>query len=123
MAMIWITHDLGVIAGLADRMAVMYGGLIIETAPVKSLYATPSHPYTLGLINSLPRLDMDQYHRLESIDGLPPILMEKPVSCPFAPRCTFVRERCLQENPPLKESAPDHYTACWVDPATGRDRS
>ncbi|MHB8135178.1 MAG: ABC transporter ATP-binding protein [Anaerolineaceae bacterium] len=123
MAMIWITHDLGVIAGLADRMAVMYGGLIIETAPVKSLYATPSHPYTLGLINSLPRLDMDQYHRLESIDGLPPILMEKPVSCPFAPRCTFVRERCLQENPPLLESAPDHYTACWVDPATGRDRS
>jgi len=123
MAMIWITHDLGVIAGLADRMAVMYGGLIIETAPVKSLYATPSHPYTLGLINSLPRLDMDQYHRLESIDGLPPILMEKPVTCPFAPRCTFVRERCLQENPPLLESAPDHYTACWVDPATGRDRS
>jgi len=123
MAMIWITHDLGVIAGLADRMAVMYGGLIIETAPVKSLYATPSHPYTLGLINSLPRLDMDQYHRLESIDGLPPILMEKPVTCPFAPRCIFVRERCLQENPPLLESAPDHYTACWVDPATGRDRS
>jgi oligopeptide transport system ATP-binding protein len=123
MAMIWITHDLGVIAGLADRMAVMYGGFIIETAPVKSLYSTPSHPYTLGLLNSLPRMDSDHYRRLESIDGLPPILMEKPAYCPFAPRCTFVRERCMQENPPLLEIAADHYSACWVDPSTGRERS
>ncbi len=123
MAVIWITHDLGVIAGLADRMAVMYGGFIIETAPVKSLYGNPTHPYTLGLLNSLPRLDMDQPRRLESIDGLPPILMEKPTSCPFAPRCTFVREHCLQENPPLMETSPDHYTACWVDTKTGRERT
>lgn len=122
MAMIWITHDLGVIAGLADRMAVMYGGFIIETAPVKSLYGTPSHPYTLGLINSLPRVDMDSHRRLESIEGLPPILMEKPNSCPFAPRCTFVKEKCLLENPPLMETSPDHFTACWVDPATGEYR-
>jgi len=122
MAIIWITHDLGVIAGLADRMAVMYGGYIIETAPVKSLYGIPTHPYTLGLLNSLPRLDTDQYRRLESIDGLPPILMDKPTSCPFAPRCTFVKDRCLQENPPLMETSPDHYTACWVDPKTGRER-
>lgn len=122
MAIIWITHDLGVIAGLADRMAVMYGGYIIETAPVKSLYGMPTHPYTLGLLNSLPRLDTDQYRRLESIDGLPPILMDKPTSCPFAPRCTFVKDRCLQENPPLMETSPDHYTACWVDPKTGRER-
>ncbi|MAT44786.1 MAG: peptide ABC transporter ATP-binding protein [Anaerolineaceae bacterium] len=123
MAIIWITHDLGVIAGLADRMAVMYGGYIIETAPVKSLYANPTHPYTLGLLNSLPRLDTDQYRRLESIDGLPPILMDKPTSCPFAPRCTFVREHCLQENPPLLETGPDHYAACWVDTKTGRERA
>ena len=122
MAIIWITHDLGVIAGLADRMAVMYGGYIIETAPVKSLYGMPTHPYTLGLLNSLPRLDTDQYRRLELIDGLPPILMDKPTSCPFAPRCTFVKDRCLQENPPLMETSPDHYTACWVDPKTGRER-
>lgn len=123
MAMIWITHDLGVIAGLADRLAVMYGGYIIETGPIKDVYAVPSHPYTLGLLNSLPRMDENSYRRLESIEGLPPILMEKPRSCPFAPRCTFVRERCLQENPPLMETAPDHYTACWVEPSTGRDRS
>jgi len=123
MAMIWITHDLGVIAGLADRLAVMYGGFIIETGPIKDVYALPSHPYTLGLLNSLPRMDEDNYRRLESIEGLPPILMEKPRSCPFAPRCTFVIERCLRENPPLMETAPDHYTACWVEPSTGRERS
>ena len=123
MAMIWITHDLGVIAGLADRLAVMYGGFIIETGPIRDVYAMPSHPYTLGLLNSLPRMDENSYRRLESIEGLPPILMEKPRSCPFAPRCTFVIERCLQENPPLMETAPDHYTACWVEPSTGRVRS
>lgn len=122
MSMIWITHDLGVIAGLADRMAVMYGGFIIETAPVKSLYAMPTHPYTLGLLNSLPRMDVDTARRLESIDGVPPILMQKSTSCPFAPRCTFVVEHCLQENPPLLETSPDHFTACWVDPKTGKER-
>ena len=77
MAMIWITHDLGVIAGLADRLAVMYGGFIIETGPIRDVYAMPSHPYTLGLLNSLPRMDENSYRRLESIEGLPPILMEK----------------------------------------------
>lgn len=122
MSMIWITHDLGVIAGLADRMAVMYGGFIIETALVKSLYSKPTHPYTLGLLRSLPRVDQDSTHRLESIDGLPPILMEKPRSCPFSPRCKFVKEKCLGENPPLLETDPDHFTACWVELATGRYR-
>lgn len=122
MSMIWITHDLGVIAGLADRMAVMYGGFIIETAPVKSLYGKPSHPYTFGLLNSLPRVDQDSNRRLESIDGFPPILMEKPKSCPFSPRCKFVKEKCLAENPPLLETDPDHFTACWVELATGRYR-
>lgn len=122
MAMIWITHDLGVIAGLADRMAVMYGGFIIETAPVKRLYKEPSHPYTFGLLSSLPRVDQDSSTRLESITGLPPILLEKPKSCPFAPRCTFVMERCLVENPPLLETGPEHFTACWVELQTGRYR-
>ncbi|MBW6472829.1 MAG: ABC transporter ATP-binding protein [Anaerolineaceae bacterium] len=123
MAIIWITHDLGVIAGLADRVLVMYGGYFIETAPVKSLYATPTHPYTLGLINSLPRVDSDVQCRLESIDGLPPILMEKPNNCPFAPRCTYVKERCYQENPMLMETSEDHFTACWVDTLTGKERA
>ncbi|GIV63424.1 MAG: ABC transporter ATP-binding protein [Bellilinea sp.] len=123
MAIIWITHDLGVIAGLADRMAVMYGGFIIETAPVRDLYGHPTHPYTIGLLGSLPRMDEAGSRRLVSIDGLPPVLLEKPTYCPFAPRCKFAVERCWHENPPLMQVSPDHYSACWVDTETGRERS
>ncbi|MEN6482137.1 MAG: ABC transporter ATP-binding protein [Anaerolineaceae bacterium] len=122
MAIIWITHDLGIIAGLANRVAVMYAGLIIEEAEVKSLYANPEHPYTLGLLKSLPRVDEDQSQRLASIDGLPPVLMNKPIGCPFAPRCTYVIEKCLVENPPLMPVGPEHNAACWVDPKSGRAR-
>ena len=118
MAIIWITHDLGIIAGMAHRVAVMYGGYIIEHAPVKELYANPLHPYTIGLIGSLPRLDMKR-ERLHSIDGLPPTLYEEPKYCPFAPRCTFVQDRCRQENPPLMQVGPRHDVACWVDVRTG----
>src|SRR5512139_481029 len=89
MAMIWITHDLGIIAGLAHRVAVMYAGYKIEEAPVKELYSNPQHPYTLGLLHSLPRLDEGDQRRLVSIEGLPPVLFEKPKYCPFAPRCRF----------------------------------
>jgi oligopeptide transport system ATP-binding protein len=113
MAIIWITHDLGVIAGIAQRVVVMYGGLIIEEAPVKELFGNPLHPYTLGLIGSLPRVDDQGHHRLVSIDGLPPVLYEKPTSCPFAPRCQYVVERCWNENPPLMEITPQHWVACW----------
>ena len=122
MAIIWITHDLGVIAGLAQRMMVMYGGLFIEEADVKELYANPQHPYTLGLLGSLPRMDGKHSERLVSIDGLPPVLYERPTSCPFAPRCKFAIERCSQENPVLEEVAPKHRVACWVDTRTGRSR-
>lgn len=122
MAIIWITHDLGIIAGLADRVGVMYAGYIIEEAAVKELYAHPTHPYTLGLINSLPRLDETVHRRLDSIDGLPPILMEKPTSCPFAPRCKYAFDRCLTENPLLKPVGPDHNVACWYDTQAGRPR-
>src|SRR5512137_1231269 len=94
MAVVWITHDLGIIAGLADRVAVMYAGYIIEEALVKELYSNPQHPYTMGLLGSLPRLDIRERHRLTSIEGLPPTLMEKPTFCPFAPRCTYKIERC-----------------------------
>jgi oligopeptide transport system ATP-binding protein len=124
MAIIWITHDLGVIAGLADRVLVMYGGYIIEEAPVKELYANPRHPYTIGLIGSLPRVDEKEHTRLASIDGLPPILFEIPKSCPFAPRCKYAIERCWKENPPLEPVGvdKDHRIACWVDTKTGRER-
>ena len=123
MAIIWITHDLGVIAGLAQRMMVMYGGLFIEEADVKELYANPQHPYTLGLLGSLPRLDGKHSERLVSIDGLPPVLYERPTTCPFVPRCKFAIERCSQENPVLEEVSPKHRVACWVDTRTGRSRS
>jgi oligopeptide transport system ATP-binding protein len=124
MAIIWITHDLGVIAGLADRVLVMYGGLIIEEAPVKELYSNPSHPYTIGLIGSLPRVDEKEHTRLASIDGLPPVLYEMPTSCPFAPRCTYAIERCRAENPALQPVGQnkEHRIACWVDVKTRRER-
>ena len=122
MAIIWITHDLGVVAGLAQRVLVMYGGLIIEEAPVKELFADPRHPYTLGLLGSLPRVDERGHQRLVSIDGLPPILYEKPNSCPFAPRCVYAIERCWKENPPLVEVSPGHKVACFEDVRTGKAR-
>ncbi|HET9912957.1 MAG TPA: ABC transporter ATP-binding protein [Anaerolineales bacterium] len=122
MAIIWITHDLGVVAGLAQRVLVMYGGYIIEEATVSELFANPQHPYTLGLLGSLPRVDEKGHHRLVSIDGSPPVLYEKPTYCPFAPRCKYVIERCWKENPPLMSVGPDHRVACWVDVRTGKAR-
>lgn len=123
MAIIWITHDLGVVAGLADRVIVMYAGFIVEEAPVRDLYARPSHPYTLGLLASLPRLDTSRSdQRLVSIEGLPPDLVDLPVGCPFYARCKFRLERCAVENPKLEPIAPGHKIACWVDVTTGKSR-
>jgi oligopeptide transport system ATP-binding protein len=115
MAIIWITHDLGVVAGMAERVIVMYAGFIIEEAMVHDLYARPLHPYTLGLLRSIPRLDLGRQKRLVPVEGLPPDLLELPNQCPFAPRCNFAVERCWQENPPLKTVMPNHTAACWVD--------
>jgi oligopeptide transport system ATP-binding protein len=115
MAIIWITHDLGVVAGLADRMIVMYAGFIVEESAVKELYANPRHPYTLGLLGSLPRLDEERPSRLRSIEGLPPDLIDLPAGCPFYARCSYRIERCLQENPPLETVGPHHRVACWVE--------
>ena len=122
MAMIWITHDLGIIAGLAHRVIVMYAGYVIEEAPVKHLYANPLHPYTLGLLDSLPRMDQHKKRRLISIEGVPPVLYEKPTACPFLSRCRYRIERCEHENPPLLTIEPDHRVACWIDPSTGSER-
>ena len=122
MAIIWITHDLGVVAGLADRVLVMYGGLIIEEAAVNDLYANPSHPYTIGLLGSMPRVDQQAHTKLLSIEGSPPVLYQKPKACPFAPRCNWAMERCWKENPALEPVGPEHRVACWVDTKTGRSR-
>jgi len=123
MAIIWITHDLGVVAGIAQRVAVMYGGFIIEEAPVNDIFANPSHPYTIGLLGSLPRVDEKEHTKLYSIEGQPPVLMQRPNACPFAPRCRWALERCWKENPALEPVAPEHRIACWVDVKTGRYRS
>ncbi len=118
MAVIWITHDLGVVAGLAERVLVMYAGYIVEEAAVKELYGNPRHPYTLGLLASIPRLD-ELKEKLTPIEGLPPDLIDPPPSCPFAPRCRFRIDRCLEENPTLAPVGPGHRIACWVDVQTG----
>ena len=115
MAIIWITHDLGVVAGLAHRVIVMYAGLIVEEAPVKEIYGAPRHPYTVGLLGSLPRLDATTTHRLTSIEGLPPDLVEFPKGCPFNARCAYRLEKCATENPRLEPVGPGHKVACWVD--------
>jgi oligopeptide transport system ATP-binding protein len=122
MAIIWITHDLGVVARLVKNVIVMYAGYIIEQSGVEDLYANPSHPYTLGLLGSLPRVDETERTRLVSISGAPPDLVDVPKGCPFAPRCTYVIDRCRAENPSLMPVGPAHQAACWVDVKTRRPR-
>jgi oligopeptide transport system ATP-binding protein len=123
MAIIWITHDLGLVAGMADRVIVMYAGFIVEETDVFTLYETPLHPYTLALMAALPRADRRREHTLKSIRGAPPSLLIEPRGCPFAPRCDFVIEKCVRENPPLLEAVPGHKTACWIDVQTGAQRA
>ena len=115
MAVIWITHDLGVVAGLADRVMVMYAGFAVEEASVKDLYGDPRHPYTIGLLGSLPRLDEIREEKLASIEGLPPDLIELPTGCPFEARCVYAIDKCRQERPELEPVGPRHRIACWVD--------
>ncbi len=122
MAIIWITHDLGVIAGMVERVIVMYSGFIVERAVVDDIYEHPLHPYTLALLRSIPRVDRSGGEKLATIAGMPPDLLRLPPGCPFAPRCAYVMERCLQENPSLEVVAEEHEIACWVDVRTGRAR-
>jgi len=122
MAIIWITHDLGVVAGLAERVLVMYAGFIVEEASVESIYEESLHPYTLALLKALPRVDLRRQQRLKSIPGAPPNLLVAPHGCPFAARCDFAFDRCHAENPPLELVAHNHKIACWVDVTTGKPR-
>ena len=117
MALILITHDLGVVAGMADEVIVMYAGRIVERAPTRQLFARPQHPYTLGLLNSIPRLDRDS-ERLTPIAGRPPDLVRLPPGCPFVPRCPFAIDRCRAERPDLRHVGDEHGSACWVDLTT-----
>lgn len=113
MAVMWITHDLGVAAGLVDRINVMYSGYIVERGTVRDIFKRPLHPYTHGLLQSLPRLDMQGDEELYSIPGLPPDQSALPPGCPFAPRCPFAAEKCLEAMPPLEHAAGEHIVACW----------
>jgi oligopeptide transport system ATP-binding protein len=122
MAMFWITHDLGVVAGMADRVIVMYAGMVVEEADVDSLYGDPLHPYTYALLGALPRVDQRRDKRLESIPGAPPNMLVLPPGCPFAPRCQYAFDRCWSEQPPLDRLAVRHKAACWVDVKTGEPR-
>lgn len=121
MSVIWITHDLGVVTSVVEKVAVMYSGFIVEMASVQELYRTTSHPYTLGLLESLPKVTAKERKRLIPIKGLPPDLLIEPTHCPFAPRCRYAIEKCWQENPPLEDIAPDHKSACfrWEDVRNG----
>ncbi len=118
MAIVWITHDLGVVAGIADRVMVMYGGQIVEHAPVGELFANPQHPYTRALLETVPRVDGTRDARLRSIQGQPPSLAAHPASCPFAARCGHVFDRCLVENPERRDVGARHDVACFWDART-----
>jgi oligopeptide/dipeptide ABC transporter ATP-binding protein len=111
MGMILITHDLGVVADVADRIAVMYAGRIVEEANVYDLYAQPAHPYTVGLLNSIPRLD-EKGQELRTIKGLPPNLLKIPSGCPFHPRCPRAQQICVDEVPALRQVGPHRASAC-----------
>jgi len=123
MAVIWITHDLGVVADLADDVVVMYAGYVVEEADVFTIYENPQHPYTNFLLKSLPRIDNTRRsERLATIPGFPPDGITVMPGCPLMPRCKFAVERCNHENPPLREIAPGHKIACWVEISTGKER-
>jgi oligopeptide transport system ATP-binding protein len=119
-ALILITHDLGVVAGMCERTSVMYAGFIVEHAGTRELFARPRHPYTLGLLSSIPRVDEGKNQRLIPIEGLPPDLIGEMRHCPFAPRCRNVQERCWEENPALEPTGDDgeHQVACWYPAGT-----
>jgi oligopeptide/dipeptide ABC transporter ATP-binding protein len=113
MALLIITHDLGVVAGITDRLAVMYAGRVVETGPTRELLRTPRHPYTAGLLRSLPRLDQPRQAALTPIEGSPPDLAADLVGCPFRPRCARALDQCAREDPPVTPTGPGRGVACW----------
>ena len=112
-ALILITHDLGVVAGMCERVNVMYAGMFMETGSAEQIFTRPRNPYTLGLLESVPRLDAGRRQRLKPIEGIPPNMLRPLLACPFAPRCTYEVDRSRQEVPPLEEVEPGHRVACF----------
>jgi oligopeptide/dipeptide ABC transporter ATP-binding protein len=120
MAVVWVTHDLGVVARVAERILVMYGGHIVEQGPTDKVFREPEHPYTAGLLGSIPRVRGAERHPLRQIPGAPPDPTRQPTGCPFHPRCPNAVEKCVSEMPPLTARGdsdhPEHWAACWVPP-------
>lgn len=114
MSVVLITHDLGIVSDICDKIIIMYGGEIMEYGPIETLYACPSHPYTIGLIRSLPKIDQKDGEPLTPIEGSPVDLMHPPAGCPFASRCERCMKVCLTEKPPYFEIGQGHYSACWL---------
>lgn len=114
-SIILITHDLGVVAETADRVAVMYGGRLVETGLVEEIFRNPHHPYTWGLLASMPRMDQSKDQELQPIPGSPPDLYEPPAGCPFADRCPLAMQVCLEEMPPVTSVSANHQVACWLE--------
>jgi len=115
MALIIITHNLGVVARYVDRVNIMYAGQLMETGPTETIYGEPRHPYTIGLLASVPRLDLPRKRKLSVIDGLPPNLARLPKGCPFSPRCQYAIAKCSEVKPELEKVGENHYRACFVD--------
>ena len=114
MGIIFITHNLGVVAEICDKVSVMYAGKIVEQGAVNDIFYHPSHPYTLGLLRSMPRVDADEHERLIPIEGTPVDMLNPPDGCPFAPRCEHCMKICLQKMPPHVEIGEGHKSACWL---------
>ncbi|OCX64628.1 peptide ABC transporter ATP-binding protein [Thioclava sp. SK-1] len=123
MAIVWITHDLGVIAGIADRIMVMYGGQIVEQGPVKEVFRAPAHPYTQALLRTVPSVRGDRAPKLSVIEGQPPILTAAPAACSFRDRCPKAFDLCHSQNPPRFEAGPGHDAACFWNSAADSPRA
>jgi peptide/nickel transport system ATP-binding protein len=113
-ATILITHNLGVVAGMCERLLVMYAGRVVETGPTEDVFADPKHPYTWALLRSIPRLDAEEHEPLRAIEGLPPDMTDLPSGCAFHPRCPFRIPRCVHETPSLLPIGSTQHAACWV---------
>ena len=114
MGIIFITHNLGVVADICDKVSVMYAGRIVEQGPVDDIFYEPAHPYTKGLLSSMPRVDAESYERLIPIEGTPVDMLNPPEGCPFAPRCEHCMKICLKKMPPYVEVGEKHRSACWL---------
>ena len=114
MGIIFITHNLGVVAEICDKVSVMYAGKIVEQGPVNDIFYNPGHPYTMGLLRSMPRVDATEYERLIPIEGTPVDMLNPPEGCPFAPRCEQCMQICLKKMPPYVQHGDNHKSACWL---------